>query len=212
MKFTYPSAENQVEDDYDLDYVVERMLARRERRIPGSVYKPHADNVILIQSASLGQPKSSARIFFAYPKYCFVDSTKLQQAQAAALELKPMHSSDNSASLQLNQSQKQESTSADMKQGESFMQVVEWHKGQFLKEFQKIKSAQQDYFLQMNMTLGFKVTESTHIYNSVVNSMKVNGVRIVSPATSKWNVMWTGVTRNDYLKDASKYQKINHFP
>jgi len=57
----------------------------------------------------------------------------------------------------------------------------------------------------MNMTLGFKVTETTHIYNSVVNSMKVNGVRIVAPNTSKWNIMWTGVTRNDYLKDASKY-------
>jgi len=55
------------------------------------------------------------------------------------------------------------------------------------------------------MTLGFKVTETTHIYNSVVNSFKVAGVRIVSPHTFKWNVMWTGVTRNDYLKDASKY-------
>jgi hypothetical protein len=55
------------------------------------------------------------------------------------------------------------------------------------------------------MTLGFKVTETTHIYNSVVNSFKVAGVRIVSPNTHKWNVMWTGVTRNDYLKDASKY-------
>jgi hypothetical protein len=70
----------------------------------------------------------------------------------------------------------------------------------------------QDYFVQQNMTLGFKVTDTTHIYNSVVNSMKINGVRIVSPNTSKWNVMWTGVTRNEYLKDASKYQKINHFP
>jgi hypothetical protein len=55
------------------------------------------------------------------------------------------------------------------------------------------------------MTLGFKVTETTHIYNSVVNSMKVAGVRIVSPSTSKWNIMWTGVTRTDYLKEASKF-------
>ena len=62
------------------------------------------------------------------------------------------------------------------------------------------------------MTLGFKVTETTHIYNSVVNTFKVNGVRIVSPNTFKWNVMWTGVTRNDYLQNAAKYQKINHFP
>ena len=64
----------------------------------------------------------------------------------------------------------------------------------------------------MNMTLGFKVTDTTHIYNSVVNTFKVNGVRIVSPLTSKWNCMWTGVTKNEYLKEASKYQKINHFP
>jgi len=99
-----------------------------------------------------------------------------------------------------------------MKQGESFMKVVEWHKGQYLKSFQKIKLAPQAYFLNMNMTLGFKVTESTHIYNSVVNSMKVNGMRIVSPNTNKWNVMWTGVTSKEHIKDAAKYQKINHFP
>ena len=55
------------------------------------------------------------------------------------------------------------------------------------------------------MTLGFKVTETTHIYNSVVNSFKVSGIRIVSPISYKWNIMWTGVTRNDYLKDATKY-------
>ena len=61
------------------------------------------------------------------------------------------------------------------------------------------------------MTLGFKVTETTHIYNSVVNSMKLAGIRIVAPQSSKWNVMWTGVTNNDYLKDAQKFQKINHF-
>ena len=63
-----------------------------------------------------------------------------------------------------------------------------------------------------NMTLGFKVTESTHIYNSVVNSLKAGGCRIVSPNSSKWNVMWTGATKPDYLKEASRYQKINHFP
>jgi hypothetical protein len=49
------------------------------------------------------------------------------------------------------------------------------------------------------MTLGFNVTETTHIYNSLVNSMKVNGVRIVSPTTSKWNVMWTGITTKEHL-------------
>jgi hypothetical protein len=57
----------------------------------------------------------------------------------------------------------------------------------------------------MHMTLGFKVTETTHIYNSVVNTLKVNGFRIVAPQSGKWNVMWTGVTRNEYLRDATKY-------
>ena len=55
------------------------------------------------------------------------------------------------------------------------------------------------------MTLGFKVTDTTHIYNSVVNVFKVAGVRIVSPLTTKWNCMWTGVTKNEYLKEATKY-------
>lgn len=63
-----------------------------------------------------------------------------------------------------------------------------------------------------NMTLGFKIHESTHVYNSVVNSLKAGGCRIVGPGSSKWNVMWTGIVKTDYLKEASKYQKINHFP
>lgn len=68
-----------------------------------------------------------------------------------------------------------------------------------------MKAAPQDYFRQHSMTIGFKITESTHIYNSVVNVFKAAGVRIVSPGTTKWNIMWTGVTRNDYLKEATKY-------
>jgi len=66
--------------------------------------------------------------------------------------------------------------------------------------------------LDRNMTLGFKVHDSTHIYNSVVNTMKAAGVRIVPPNSAKWNVMWTGLCKPEVLKDASKYQKINHFP
>jgi hypothetical protein len=53
------------------------------------------------------------------------------------------------------------------------------------------------------MTLGFKMTESTHIYNAAVNSMKSAGFRIISPNSSKWNIMWTGVTRPEYLKEAN---------
>jgi len=38
------------DDNYDVEDVVEKMLARRDRRIPGSVYKPHADTMVLIRS------------------------------------------------------------------------------------------------------------------------------------------------------------------
>ena len=62
------------------------------------------------------------------------------------------------------------------------------------------------------MSLGFKMTETTHIYNSVVNSLKTAGFRIVGPANPKWNVMWTGLTKPEILKDMTKYQRVNHFP
>ena len=65
---------------------------------------------------------------------------------------------------------------------------------------------------QGSMTLGFKMTETTHIYNSVVNSLKNAGFRIVGPASPKWNVQWTGVTRPENLKEMCRYQRINHFP
>ncbi len=63
-------------DNYDIDEVVDKMLAKRDRRIPGSVYQPHTDHVILIQSRALGQPKAQTRVFFEYPKYCFKNERK----------------------------------------------------------------------------------------------------------------------------------------
>lgn len=66
--------------------------------------------------------------------------------------------------------------------------------------------------MEKNMTLGFKIHDSTHIYNSVVNTMKAAGFRIVPPNSSKWNILFTGMCKTDLLKEASKYQKINHFP
>ena len=53
------------------------------------------------------------------------------------------------------------------------------------------------------MNLGFKMTESTHIYNAVVNTLKNAGFRIVGPNSLKWNVMWTGVNKSEYLKEAN---------
>jgi hypothetical protein len=37
-----------VDDSYDIDEVVEKMLSRKERKIPNSVYKPHSESVMLI--------------------------------------------------------------------------------------------------------------------------------------------------------------------
>lgn len=54
--------------------------------------------------------------------------------------------------------------------------------------------------------------DSCHIHNSVVNSFKTGGAMIVGPQSPNWNVLWTGVTKHDVLKEASKYQRINHFP
>lgn len=36
------------EDTYDIDDVVDKMLSRKDRKIPGSVYKQHAPNILLI--------------------------------------------------------------------------------------------------------------------------------------------------------------------
>lgn len=43
-------------DNYDVQSVVDKMLYRKDRKIPGSVYKPHSAEIILLQSVALGQP------------------------------------------------------------------------------------------------------------------------------------------------------------
>jgi len=60
--------------------------------------------------------------------------------------------------------------------------------------------------LKKNRTqLGFRMTDSTHIYNSVVNSMKNAGVRIMAPNSGKWNVTWTGITKPEILREMFRY-------
>ena len=58
-------------EDYSPHNVVAKMLMKKDRKIPGSVYKPHSELIVLLQSVALGQPQPSARVFFPYPKYCF---------------------------------------------------------------------------------------------------------------------------------------------
>jgi len=57
-------------DRYDPAYVADLMFAKKERKIPGSVMKPHAQYVHLVQSNVLKGPVKNVRAFFPYPAYC----------------------------------------------------------------------------------------------------------------------------------------------
>jgi hypothetical protein len=35
-------------DNYDIDDVVDKMCGRKDRKIPGTVYKPHSDKILII--------------------------------------------------------------------------------------------------------------------------------------------------------------------
>ena len=64
-----------------------------------------------------------------------------------------------------------------------------------------VKISQED--LKPNSFLGFKINESTHTYNCVVNSFKTSGFRLVSGAA--WNVLWTGLIKSSKLKNINQY-------
>lgn len=59
--------------------------------------------------------------------------------------------------------------------------------------------------------LVLKIAESTHIYNSIVNSCKFAGFYLTDSGRD-WNLLWTGICNDDVLKYINKYQKVNHFP
>jgi hypothetical protein len=54
MEPTSPAKYEIDEDNYDIDHVAEKMAGRKDRKIPMTVYKPHSETVLLIQSNSLG--------------------------------------------------------------------------------------------------------------------------------------------------------------
>lgn len=47
------------------------MFAKKERKIPGSVTKPHNPYVHLVQSNSMSTANRVVRVFFPYPQYCY---------------------------------------------------------------------------------------------------------------------------------------------
>ena len=67
----------------------------------------------------------------------------------------------------------------------------------------------QDELSKSKLTL--KISESTHIYNSVVNSCKNAGFYLTDVG-KEFNLLWTGATKIEVLKLMNKFQKVNHFP
>ena len=52
------------------------MYAKKERKIPGSVLKPHNPYVTLVQSNAIKMIQKHVRVFFPYPQYCFKIKTQ----------------------------------------------------------------------------------------------------------------------------------------
>ena len=59
--------------------------------------------------------------------------------------------------------------------------------------------------------MSFLVSERTHIYNAVVNTMKTGGFELLESG-EEYNLIWTGYTTIQDILRLNKYQKINHFP
>lgn len=86
-----------------------------------------------------------------------------------------------------------------------FLKIYRSHYG----DENKVVIVQQEELKPYSM-LGFKINESTHTYNCVVNALKTGGFRLING--SAWNCLWTGMIKASKLKNINQYQKINHFP
>ncbi len=56
-----------------------------------------------------------------------------------------------------------------------------------------------------------KISETTHIYNSVVNSCKNAGFYLTDVGKD-WNLLWTSSSKTEILRTMNKFQRMNHFP
>ena len=59
--------------------------------------------------------------------------------------------------------------------------------------------------------MAFQISDSTHIYNVLVNSLKHAGFELLDDS-GFWNVIWTRYVEVSDVKKLNKYQKVNHFP
>ena len=60
--------------------------------------------------------------------------------------------------------------------------------------------------------MSFKISDTTHVYNAVVNTCKNAGFNMVEGNNQYFNVQWTGYITSNDIKNLNKYQKTNHFP
>lgn len=60
--------------------------------------------------------------------------------------------------------------------------------------------------------MAFKIADTTHIYNAVVNTCKNAGFNMVEGNNAYFNMQWTGYITSNDIKSLNKYQKTNHFP
>ena len=66
------------------------------------------------------------------------------------------------------------------------------------QDYSRIVQYNQDQ-LKPYCTPGFKVSDSTHTYNCVVNALKMAGFRHVTGAA--WNCIWTGLFKQGRLRN-----------
>lgn len=61
--------------------------------------------------------------------------------------------------------------------------------------------------------MSFRIAETTHIYNAVVNTCKNAGFSLAEGSTAdNFNVQWTGYISASEIRKLNKFQKTNHFP
>jgi hypothetical protein len=64
-----------------------------------------------------------------------------------------------------------------------------------------------------HLYMSFRISDSAHIYNAVVNSCKSAGLTMIESNNSNlFNLQWSGYINANDIKHLNKYQKVNHFP
>lgn len=56
-----------------------------------------------------------------------------------------------------------------------------------------------------HLFMSFRISDSTHIYNAVVNSCKAAGFNMLESNTNLFNVQWTGYIGANDIKNLNKY-------